>query len=120
MMTPEEARKAWVEALRSGEYKQGKGFLTIDGKYCCLGVACELAVADGVPVTVQKGFTTVYDGTSVLLPESVQKWLGLSVDNGSYVAGNHRQTDLAKRNDDGVKFARIADIIESEPKGLLA
>ena len=33
----------WVEALRSGLFKQGKGTLqNIYGKHCCLGVACEL------------------------------------------------------------------------------
>jgi hypothetical protein len=34
----------WVEALRSGEYKQGKTFLynTTDETYCCLGVLCAI------------------------------------------------------------------------------
>jgi hypothetical protein len=45
----------WVEALESDEYHQTKGFPTHkaeDGSasHCCLGVACTLAVADGVPV----------------------------------------------------------------------
>lgn len=33
--------KDWLEALRSGKYEQGVGSLYEDGKYCCLGVACE-------------------------------------------------------------------------------
>jgi len=32
----------WVEALRSGKYEQGRGALLNDGKYCCLGVLCEV------------------------------------------------------------------------------
>jgi hypothetical protein len=40
---PEEFKRKWIDALRSGEYKQGFGTLceTINGKsfYCCLGVA---------------------------------------------------------------------------------
>lgn len=37
--TLDPAKKAlWVAALRSGEYKQGKGCLHNDGKFCCLGV----------------------------------------------------------------------------------
>lgn len=33
----------WVEALRSGEYKQGSGaLLSQDGGYCCLGVLAEI------------------------------------------------------------------------------
>ena len=36
--------KKWVEALRSGRYKQGKGALCYNkDKYCCLGVLCEVA-----------------------------------------------------------------------------
>ena len=37
-------RKAWVEALRSGKYKQTRNKLrSRNGAYCCLGVVCELA-----------------------------------------------------------------------------
>jgi hypothetical protein len=38
--------RLWVDALRSGEYEQGKNYLlSPDGKqrYCCLGVACEIS-----------------------------------------------------------------------------
>jgi hypothetical protein len=32
----------WVDALRSGNYKQGKQYLKDDqGRYCCLGVLCD-------------------------------------------------------------------------------
>ena len=51
-MKPEIAQR-WVEALRSGEYKQGLSVLRrIDesgngqDSYCCLGVLCEIAVAE--------------------------------------------------------------------------
>lgn len=33
----------WLEALRSGKYEQGRGALLDGGKYCCLGVLCEVA-----------------------------------------------------------------------------
>lgn len=33
----------WVKALRSGEYTQGHFRLCQNGKYCCLGVACNIA-----------------------------------------------------------------------------
>lgn len=42
-------RNRWVEALRSGTYKQGKhrlkrvGQFPLDRNYCCLGVLCEVA-----------------------------------------------------------------------------
>lgn len=45
----DQALKAkWVEALRSGEYKQGSGVLfdTYAGSYCCLGVLCKVMGAE--------------------------------------------------------------------------
>ncbi len=41
-------QKAWADALRSGDYEQGKGMLHSGDTYCCLGVLCELAVEAGV------------------------------------------------------------------------
>lgn len=32
----------WINALRSGKYKQGKFRLQSVDQYCCLGVACEV------------------------------------------------------------------------------
>lgn len=47
MMDPV-AKRAWVDALRSGEYKQAQAQLcTNDGKMCCLGVLYDVAI-DGV------------------------------------------------------------------------
>ncbi len=40
-MTPEMKAK-WVEALRSGEYKQRAGYLCRDNRYCCLGVLAHI------------------------------------------------------------------------------
>jgi hypothetical protein len=39
-------KKRWIKALRSGKYKQGSGRLQEDGKFCCLGVLCELMPKD--------------------------------------------------------------------------
>lgn len=35
-------KKKWVKALRSGKYEQGQGCLQESGKYCCLGVLCDV------------------------------------------------------------------------------
>lgn len=32
-LTTEEARKVWLDALRSGKYKKGKGFLNVSNKF---------------------------------------------------------------------------------------
>ncbi len=106
----------WVEALRSGEFKQGKGVLQrSDGKFCCLGVLCELAARAGVieSPTIFDG-SYIYASEGAYLPIEVSTWAGLS-DN--YSPRNPRIANivsLAKRNDEGLPFSEIADLIEGQ------
>lgn len=120
--------KSWVAALRSGKYKQGTGWLTEvtpDGEYdCCLGVACKLAVEAGViepPLGASHDRGVYYsDGgaaESAILPGAVREWLGLRTTDSSFLKDDERD-QLTALNDAGVPFARIADIIESEPEEL--
>lgn len=45
-----ELKSRWVEALESGKYKQGKGFLRdINDNHCCLGVLCDIISKEGNP-----------------------------------------------------------------------
>lgn len=120
--------KKWVAALRSGKYKRGKEQLglvvnekTMATKYCCLGVACELALKAGVVKKkfVGEGGLVTYDGHSSWLPPAVQEWLGLRKDNGEFVPKKRQKRDsLAELNDSGKSFSYIADFIEREPPGL--
>lgn len=114
--------RTWVEALRSGEYQQGKGHLAFENTFCCLGVACELAVKDGIPVKVEdlpdrnsegiKGTCRHYDGNDAVLPPAVRDWLGLEA-RDPYADYNGERHKLSKLNDDGgFNFNDIADIIE--------
>lgn len=100
-----ENAKKWVAALRSGEYQKTKEQLYKDGAYCCLGVACAIS-----PVAP--------DGWKhlSLLPEEVMDWLGLFSRSG-YYKGGYLTSDNDERNH---TFAEIADIIESEPRGLFS
>ena len=121
-----ENAKKWVEALRSGKFKQGKNFLhSIEGDtFCCLGVACELAVKEGIipePILKDTG-TYVYgdenDSSNGFLPRAVKNWLGLGDVSGrlKMETGN---TSLTNLNDSGTyDFNAIADIIEGRPEGL--
>ena len=110
--------RAWVKALRSGEYGQCEAFLAYDGRYCCLGVACELAVKAGVipePVEDESRGCLVYGGEDYeVLPQQVQEWLGLRTSKGDFGDGD----SLTQRNDDGEDFQEIADLIEGEPPHL--
>lgn len=119
--------KKWVAALRSGKYKRGTGQLAIFAnrqqsriKYCCLGVACELAHQAGiVSKEVSPCGRLVYAGNDSYLPPVVRDWLGLKDKEGGY--GPHKpwiETTLARLNDAGKTFTYIADVIEKEPPGL--
>ena len=39
-------KQLWVNALRSGKYRQARGFLRKNGAMCCLGVLCEIQGMD--------------------------------------------------------------------------
>jgi hypothetical protein len=114
--TPEETkehRRLWVEALRSGKYRQAIGDLRSDDGFCCLGVGCDIS---GLGHWEDTRYITPdfrHEGT---LETDVQEWLGLAGMEGEYW-----ETSLARLNDNDKKtLAEIADIIESEPEGLLA
>jgi hypothetical protein len=99
--------KLWVEALRSDEYKQGKGRLRQDDEFCCLGVACDV-------------FRKVFDISesrkmSFFLPVEVQKWLAGSFSFNDMVRYEGGYWPLVLLNDEeGLTFAQIADLLEAQ------
>lgn len=118
-MSPE-IKAQWLEALRSGEYKQGTGYLHRGDEFCCLGVLCDLAEKAGVVKSgPSEAFTdqTVYDREVSSLPRSVRLWSGINTpmamvgdienDDGLWIGD-----DLAMANDSGYSFRMIADLIE--------
>lgn len=100
-----ELRKKLVEALRSGNFKQGKMRLKLRDRYCCMGVACIVAG--------RKFVRGRCEGRSTVLPESVMFDYGFQSDQGRY-----KVDTLTSQNDTGATFIEIADIIKYEPKGL--
>lgn len=108
----------WVKALRSGEYTQGHGTLRAtdkDGKprLCCLGVLCEVAIKEGVPLTTTEeeyssgGTYVTYDGASAYPPESVEEWAGLT-----NTSGLHRHDPASWNDSDHETFETIASRLE--------
>lgn len=91
----------WVEALRSGKYKQTRGTLKNNEGFCCLGVLCEI---NGIDMTVQ----------SEAYPK-IKYDLGLNDDLG---LSKDRYFSLSSLNDHGIEnlerltFDEIADIIQ--------
>lgn len=139
-----EIKEQWVAALRSGEYQQGKSYLTrfeYDGDGttrrldCCLGVLCDLAVQAGVVDTVEREDDLIgyaYSDVTGVPPRQVTQWAyGLADDEpGSDTwtvewrfqdptdpddEGHLGTKGLYDLNDqDGLSFAEIADVIERE------
>jgi hypothetical protein len=113
VMNPE-VKKLWLDALRSGEYKQGRYKLRGIGGYCCLGVLCDLhsKTAEGHKWCDAKFLAggSTYLGDAYGLPTEVRSWAGLlgSTDREVTVAR------LGEDNDRGSTFAEIADRIERE------
>lgn len=120
-----EVKDKWIAALESGEYVQGTGLLNYKKiadetpKLCCLGVLCELAVAEGITTSAKKNWTegdsweTVYGDSwaSAYLPPEVIEWSGLPDHTGT-LAGATR--NLAQLNDQGATFADIAEVIREQ------
>lgn len=118
-------KKAWLEALRSGKYKQGPAALHTrdssgEDRYCCLGVLCEVAVEKGLDIHVEnleRGSSLVqYDGSVSYLPQKVYDWAskkqGKDPYRNDYVVREDRES-LSSLNDKGKSFNEIADLIET-------
>jgi hypothetical protein len=107
-----ENQQAWVDALRSGEFKQITSTLQSGSGYCCLGVLCVVAERHGVPLA--KNFFGELYGDNLGRQPLVQDWVGLpqSSVNGLFSRAGDYPYALTELNDRGKSFAEIADIIE--------
>lgn len=114
-----EVKAQWVEALRSGKYRQGNSVLArYDHRqkrynYCCLGVLCNLDTNvqrrrdPGTKIavyydTVEPHLASGYD---CYLPDTMRERVGLT---------HQTMIDLAVMNDGDMSFSEIADWIERE------
>jgi hypothetical protein len=108
-MNPEIKAK-WVAALRSGEYKQGLGYLCdTDYNYCCLGVLTDIYCQEVFGTKLKPHVMAHEEGE--WLTDEVVIWAALP-DGDPYVTGLSDR--LSAVNDDGVSFEEIADIIEEK------
>lgn len=114
--------RQWIAALRSGEFKQTQGRLgevAEDGSnaYCCLGVLCELAMAEGLVRHQEKNFEWAYDGETMLPPTAVAHFIGdpeytyeVSIHDDEF---DSDRIELSSLNDDHAwTFEQIADVLE--------
>lgn len=100
----------WLKALRGDKYKQGKGYLEADGKFCCMGVAnvvCKFGDTNNRGLSVTN--------TAKLFGVTNFRTGGYLVD---YPISQEIQCVLASANDGSrghakLSFATIADAIEA-------
>lgn len=99
MVTSSYYRNKWIEALRSGEYKQARRFLRTDAGHCCLGVACDVVKPDGWEPNHS------FQGEIAHLPASVVLAIGINY--------NALNTIMRMNDEQGKSFTEIADYIEA-------
>lgn len=112
-------KKRWVDALRSGNYKQTTSVLrNKDEGFCCLGVLCDLVkeeiglewtdlrVRPGQSIASQECWSIGYN--RIALPSRVYEYVGFN-SSEPYING----TSLTGLNDIGFSFSKIADFIEA-------
>lgn len=116
-----EVKTKWLDALRSGEYHQGAHYLRSRGgaedNFCCLGVLCELAVAEGVIESPLMDEEMIYQygpgAERSYLPKEVQAWAGLPDMHGALLSsGDEPWCSLTEMNDQEIPFEEIANVIE--------
>lgn len=112
----QEVKKLWIEALRSGEYKQATGQLRCDDGFCCLGVLSDLYKKDHSDCDWGGGsysYFVIYreigaTSSSTNLVDEVVRWAELDSADPQYECGE----TLSDLNDMGASFNEIADVIE--------
>lgn len=109
-----EIKAAWVAALRSGEYTQGRMRLrSPQNEFCCLGVLCNLHAQAHPEIAAQQTDPNTYFGLVGLPATSVIYWADLPGHDPA-VQHHSKWTRLSALNDNGLTFNQIADLIEAQ------
>ena len=107
--------KKWIAALRSGKYKQGYAYLHRNGRFCAIGVACDL-MADKLLLDTTRRGATSYNGLENGPPPAVVRELGLQslAFQRYYTVDGLSIINIVQANDLGLTFEQIADLAEQE------
>ena len=104
--------KLWTDALRGGRYTQGKGSLNHKGRFCCLGVLCDVAIENGARAEWKSEICCNIDNPEddgiCYLPKVIMEWAGLKTQNCDIP----QLSSLITMNDTGSNFEVIAQMIE--------
>lgn len=98
--------KKWINALRSGKYKQGKGLLQKEKNYCCLGVACKVLIPKDELLVDFSGFIR---GSLPYQQRNAPEWLK-DINDDFKEKAYRTLTSLNDKHDHS--FDEIADLLE--------
>lgn len=109
--------KQWADALISGEFAQGTGYLrTLDDTYCCLGVACVVSSRNGGP----GGEQVEFKASQFAEDEDVDEWFGVDISQIKFdytveVTGRAVEINPVEANDDySLSFRWIANALAAK------
>ena len=110
----EDIAKRWVEALRSGEYPQGRNELrSSNNHYCVMGVLCDVVKDDlGLKWIKVNSRRWDIDGNDFYPSFNVLEFAGIRFDEDDSEDNVPAIEALIKYNDDGLGFDGLADVIE--------
>jgi len=101
-------KKIWLAALTSGTYRKAKDSLKHHGRFCCLGVLCDLFDPNGWDIDqpyLSPTTRKLYHGRDTTPPEEVVEWAGLS---------DLALPRLMNANDETAGWDAVIEIIEQE------
>ena len=105
-----------VHELRTTEKLQGQDYLASRGTYCCMGIACEIALSNGVKLDVYRpsaGRPVWYYNSLYTLPKEVQDFYGFDNSDPALFAEDGELSCASELNDlKNYSFTRIADAFE--------
>jgi hypothetical protein len=117
-----------ADALESGKYKQTTEYLSKDGAYCCLGVACKINKIPGYRTSQdQHSVVLEFKGSTGQLTLQAQKLTGIHSTGGDFVKPiqvkrrngiSTRYPSLATMNDQSLSFKFIAKILRKHYKNI--
>ena len=128
----------WVEALKSGNYQKGTGYLRRGDSFCCLGIACTILSNESLHISTNPLDPQIYhyNAHHKSLPFVIQQMLGLRTQMGHFRLDElsaptlekigallphhawHTEVKLAAINDATNDFDLIIQILEEQPPSL--
>lgn len=129
VFTPEQQkanRELWFKELETTTLPQGTGALCANDKYCCLGIACEVAMKNGLPLEKElwdgfdkyayKNQLKESDVSLSYVPIIVKNWLGLYSTTGLSWGDRKLKSCVDMNDNDRKTFKEIAQHLRANEK----